>query len=178
MLPRLDHQSLVSPIYQEYAQSLAKTSYSGEINFKYSARLAVATDNSVYQQLPQLVLHPKSVADVVEINRLASEDKYQEIKFSARGGGTGTNGQSLTELGNQPLGRLFFHSESDIAGDTNPRESIEIGYVSSEHELLNGEAFPDTSGQALFVRRSTFLYQELPALVQEVFLPAHPVYQG
>ena len=89
-----------------------------------------------------------------------------------------TNGQSLTELGNQPLGRLFFHSESDIAGDTNPRESIEIGYVSSEHELLNGEAFPDTSGQALFARRSTFLYQELPALVQEVFLPAHPVYQG
>ncbi|MGJ8693195.1 MAG: D-2-hydroxyglutarate dehydrogenase YdiJ [Thalassotalea sp.] len=96
MLPRLDHQSSVSPLYQEFAQTLAASAYDGEINFQYSARLAVATDNSVYQQLPQMVLHPKSIEDVQALTRLAADEKYQEIKFSARGGGTGTNGQSLT----------------------------------------------------------------------------------
>ena len=86
--------------------------------------------------------------------------------------------KSLKELGDQPLGRLFFHSESDISGKTNPRQSIEIGYVSADHELLNGESFPETAEQALYARRSTFNYHDMPALVQEVFLPAHPIYQS
>ncbi len=71
--------------------------------------------------------------------------------------------KSLLELGNQPLGRLFFHSESDLP---------------KEHELLQGEMFPVSVEQPLYARRSTFSYQDLPALVQEVFLPAHPLYQA
>lgn len=96
MLPRLDPQALISPLYQQFADLLPKNNYRGEISCQYGARLAVATDNSIYQQLPQLVLHPKSIADISVITKLASEQKFQEIKFSARGGGTGTNGQSLT----------------------------------------------------------------------------------
>ena len=83
---------------------------------------------------------------------------------------------SLKTLGNQPLGRLFFHSESDISGQTNPRQSIEIGYISAAHELLNGESFPQAVVQPLYARRSIFNYHDMPALVQEVFLPAHPMY--
>lgn len=86
--------------------------------------------------------------------------------------------QSLKQLGEQPLGRLFFHSESDISGATNPRQSIEIGQVSAEHELLNGESFPEAVEQPLYARRSTFDYHNMPALVQEVFLPAHPIYNA
>ena len=56
----------------------------------------MATDNSVYQQLPQLVINPRTQQDIVLLAKTASEDNYSEIKFSARGGGTGTNGQSLT----------------------------------------------------------------------------------
>ncbi|GLX81902.1 D-2-hydroxyglutarate dehydrogenase YdiJ [Thalassotalea eurytherma] len=96
MLPRLAPKELVSARYQQFAQQLENSSYDGEINCQYSARLAVATDNSVYQQLPQLVLHPKSISDVQTITDLANQAEFQEIKFSARGGGTGTNGQSLT----------------------------------------------------------------------------------
>jgi FAD/FMN-containing dehydrogenase/Fe-S oxidoreductase len=95
-LPSLEHQELIAPLYQKFSQELANSPYTGEINCQYSARLAVATDNSVYQQLPQLVLHPKTKQDIQLISQLASTEKYQSIKFSARGGGTGTNGQSLT----------------------------------------------------------------------------------
>jgi FAD/FMN-containing dehydrogenase/Fe-S oxidoreductase len=96
MLPRINPQELVSPIYQQFAEQLSVSSYTGDLNMQYSARLAVATDNSVYQQLPQLVLHPKTIADIQCITQLANKVEYNEIKFSARGGGTGTNGQSLT----------------------------------------------------------------------------------
>jgi FAD/FMN-containing dehydrogenase/Fe-S oxidoreductase len=96
MLPRLDPQQLIEPLYLAYTEQLAASPFTGDINTQYSARLAVATDNSVYQQLPQLVLHPRSIQDVQLIMQLANEPKFQDIKFSARGGGTGTNGQSLT----------------------------------------------------------------------------------
>ncbi|GAA5142846.1 D-2-hydroxyglutarate dehydrogenase YdiJ [Thalassotalea piscium] len=96
MLPRLDSQELLAPLYQKYAKTLSSSHYTGEISTSYGARLSVATDNSIYQQLPQLVLHPKSVGDIQIISSLASEKSYESIKFSARGGGTGTNGQSLT----------------------------------------------------------------------------------
>jgi FAD/FMN-containing dehydrogenase/Fe-S oxidoreductase len=95
-LPSLEHLELIAPLYQKFSQELGKSQYTGEINCQYSARLAVATDNSIYQQLPQLVLHPRSKKDIQLISQLSSTEQYQSIKFSARGGGTGTNGQSLT----------------------------------------------------------------------------------
>jgi len=96
MLPRLDDQELVTPLYQNFAQKLQQQRFTGDINRQYSARLAVATDNSVYQRLPQLVLHPRSKQDIQLITKLSNEVQFNDIKFSARGGGTGTNGQSLT----------------------------------------------------------------------------------
>ena len=96
MLPRLSPEELVSPLYQEFAKILATKNFTGDINFQYGARLAHATDNSIYQQLPQLVLHPRSKQDIQVVTALGNEQQFNAIKFSARGGGTGTNGQSLT----------------------------------------------------------------------------------
>jgi len=96
MLPRIDHQTHLSPLYENFVSSLKAKNFTGDINASYSARLAVATDNSVYQQLPQLVIHPRSQQDIVVLAKTASEEHFNDIKFSARGGGTGTNGQSLT----------------------------------------------------------------------------------
>ena len=75
---------------------MATKDFTGDINFQYSARLAHATDNSIYQQLPQLVLHPRTKARYSNYYLVGQRRKIQRIKFSARGGGTGTNGQSLT----------------------------------------------------------------------------------
>lgn len=96
MLPRLNYSDIVDPLYNQYLTALQKSRFTGDISCQYGDRLAVATDNSVYQQLPQAVLHPKTVEDIKLITSIASESEYASIQFSARGGGTGTNGQSLT----------------------------------------------------------------------------------
>ncbi|MFQ3249596.1 MAG: FAD/FMN-containing dehydrogenase/Fe-S oxidoreductase [Glaciecola sp.] len=93
-LPLLEPESALHQEVQEYIHELEASSYSGDIEVSYSSRLAVATDNSIYQQLPQAVLHPKSTDDLSLITKIASTKP--SVTFSARGGGTGTNGQSLT----------------------------------------------------------------------------------
>ncbi|UUM29529.1 D-2-hydroxyglutarate dehydrogenase YdiJ [Vibrio japonicus] len=97
MLPRLHSQSDVDPVVLIFLEELKKSGFSGDIESQYSSRLAVATDNSVYQQLPQAVVHPKSTQDVALIGKLSVKPDYERITFSPRGGGTGTNGQSLTK---------------------------------------------------------------------------------
>lgn len=97
MLPRLDVQSDIDPTLMVFLQQLEAKGFAGDIDTAYSSRLAVATDNSVYQLLPQAVLLPKSTQDIVLINQLANQEAFLSITFSPRGGGTGTNGQSLTQ---------------------------------------------------------------------------------
>ncbi|MEH0689760.1 FAD-binding oxidoreductase [Vibrio cholerae] len=97
MLPRLHSQPDVDPVVLGFLDELKLAGFSGDIESQYSSRLAVATDNSVYQQLPQAVIHPKSTQDVALIGQLGSKAAYERVTFSPRGGGTGTNGQSLTK---------------------------------------------------------------------------------
>lgn len=96
MLPRLHSQSDVDPVVISFLDKLRQSGFSGDIESQYSSRLAVATDNSVYQQLPQAVVHPKNTQDVTLIGKLSAHSDFERITFSPRGGGTGTNGQSLT----------------------------------------------------------------------------------
>lgn len=86
---------LSQPSQSELSQK-SQSSFSGDIEQSYASRLTVATDNSVYQQLPQAVIFPKSIDDIVALTQLANQDEFKTITFSPRGGGTGTNGQSLT----------------------------------------------------------------------------------
>lgn len=94
MLPLIESQSTLEKSYQTYLSELERSEFTGEIEVAYSSRLAVATDNSIYQALPQAVIFPRRIEDLAVIGRLAAT--HTEVKFSARGGGTGTNGQSLT----------------------------------------------------------------------------------
>ncbi|KOO10518.1 hypothetical protein AKJ18_33840, partial [Vibrio xuii] len=71
MLPRLHSQSDVDPIVLTFLEELKQSGFSGDIESQYSSRLAVATDNSVYQQLPQAVVHPKSTQDVSLVGQLS-----------------------------------------------------------------------------------------------------------
>ncbi|MGS0692066.1 D-2-hydroxyglutarate dehydrogenase YdiJ [Shewanella sp. 30m-9] len=96
MLPKLSHQQTLEPIYLSFLTVLEEGAFSGDIDTRYSARLAQATDNSVYQFLPQAVIYPKTAQDVQIALKLANQDEFAKVVFSARGGGTGTNGQSLT----------------------------------------------------------------------------------
>ena len=94
VLPQLNPNEHLSNATRAYINALKASSFSGEVEVSYSSRLAVATDNSIYQQLPQAVVLPKNINDLQIVACTASA--MPEVTFSARGGGTGTNGQSLT----------------------------------------------------------------------------------
>ncbi|MBU3827122.1 MAG: FAD-binding oxidoreductase [Candidatus Anaerobiospirillum merdipullorum] len=95
MIPRIANLSKVQPLYAQYAAALRQTAFSGDIDEDYATRLLGATDNSVYQAMPQVVLFPKNEADVILAMQVGQREEFRSLFFTARGGGTGTNGQSL-----------------------------------------------------------------------------------
>lgn len=97
MIPRIDQTSPVQTLYLHFINALREQGFSGDLNPDYANRTVLATDNSIYQVLPQGVLYPRDTADLVKIARLSQQPKFQAIVLSPRGGGTGTNGQSLTD---------------------------------------------------------------------------------
>lgn len=97
MIPRLLQNDTLDAVYLAFIEALQQTDFSGDLNSDYANRIVLSTDNSIYQVLPQAVLYPKSTEDLVRIAMLASKDKFSSIHIAARGGGTGTNGQSLCD---------------------------------------------------------------------------------
>jgi len=83
--------------YGDFLKALAEAGFSGEISTRAADRTVLATDNSIYQRLPQAVVFPRDAEDVQRLARLAGEPAHRGIVLTARGGGTGTNGQSLTD---------------------------------------------------------------------------------
>lgn len=96
MIPPLIPEETPTPDYLDFLYQLEKTPFSGDIRGDFATRLVTATDNSIYQILPKGVVYPKTPADLVSLFKLARQNRYKNITFSPRGGGTGTNGQSLS----------------------------------------------------------------------------------
>lgn len=83
--------------YREFLVNLAERGFRGQISADYASRVVFATDNSIYQRLPQAAVFPVDADDIERLARLLAEPAYQHIAVTPRGGGTGTNGQSLTD---------------------------------------------------------------------------------
>lgn len=97
MLPRLSElPTPVSP-YAEVLTELRLRGFEGDLAPGYGDRVVSATDNSIYQFLPQAIAFPRTTEDLVRIARVSAEERFRGLVFAPRGGGTGTNGQSLTE---------------------------------------------------------------------------------
>ncbi|RUO60371.1 FAD-binding and (Fe-S)-binding domain-containing protein [Pseudidiomarina insulisalsae] len=107
MLGALDNYSASEPVYGRYIHALGQAGFAGDVDLSYSGRLIAATDNSVYQQLPQAVIYPRHVTDLQLALRLGQQAEYRALRFSPRGGGTGTNGQSLSHGIIVDLSRYF-----------------------------------------------------------------------
>lgn len=76
-------------------RNLATNGYRGTIESDSAARVVYGTDNSVYQMQPVGVAVPTSIDDLCAIAG-TNADLGRPLDLVARGGGTGTNGQSLT----------------------------------------------------------------------------------
>lgn len=75
--------------------SLRAFGFRGEIETDHALRAAMSTDNSVYQILPDLVVAPLDAQDMVTLVSTLEQPDFRHLGITARGGGTGTNGQSL-----------------------------------------------------------------------------------
>ncbi|HEY5959131.1 MAG TPA: FAD-binding and (Fe-S)-binding domain-containing protein [Polyangiaceae bacterium] len=96
MIPVLSQNPALNPKSEQWLLELARSGFSGDIDRSYASRLAVATDNSVYQVLPDAVVFPKASTDVQLVARLLERPEYADVTAVPRGGGTGTNGQALS----------------------------------------------------------------------------------
>ncbi len=96
MLPRISPEHITQKNYGAYLKKLATGGFLGEIKTDYATRLSVATDNSIYQVVPQAVIFPRSTHDIILVFQLSAQPEFLDIRFAPRGGGTATNGQSLS----------------------------------------------------------------------------------
>ncbi len=97
MIPKLNNISAPQSHYLDFLNQLKALGFKGDISPDYANRTVLGTDNSIYQTLPQGVVYPANENDLVLLAQLADEKPFHEIVLAPRGGGTGTNGQSLTD---------------------------------------------------------------------------------
>jgi FAD/FMN-containing dehydrogenase/Fe-S oxidoreductase len=95
MIPQISQAPGVVQLVLNFLQALEQQGFTGDTATRYADRLTMATDNSIYQLLPDAVVFPRSTADVALLARLASQERFASLIFTPRGGGTGTNGQAL-----------------------------------------------------------------------------------
>ncbi|VVP20226.1 hypothetical protein PS838_03803 [Pseudomonas fluorescens] len=97
MIARLLPPDTHKTAYDAFLDALQVAGFQGEIARNHGDRTVLATDNSIYQRLPQAAAFPRDERDVAILSRLAAEPAHCAVVLTPRGGGTGTNGQSLTD---------------------------------------------------------------------------------
>ena len=96
MIPVVRSQFATTTIQEAFVVAVEQSGFGGQVDSTSSTRVVYSTDNSIYQLEPGLVLFPKSVDDIALIARTAARSEFRNIVLAVRGGGTGTNAQSLT----------------------------------------------------------------------------------
>tara|TARA_Y100001951_G_scaffold86864_1_gene77526 strand:- start:10048 stop:13077 length:3030 start_codon:yes stop_codon:yes gene_type:complete len=97
MIARIPTPAAPAAPYLAFLDALRSAGFRGEIARDHASRTVLATDNSIYQRLPQSAVFPLDAEDVQVLARVAAEPAHRSVRLTPRGGGTGTNGQSLTD---------------------------------------------------------------------------------
>nr|WP_288355153.1 FAD-binding and (Fe-S)-binding domain-containing protein [uncultured Pseudomonas sp.] len=97
MIANLSAPQPTQALYLAFLDALGAAGFRGEIARDHASRTVLATDNSIYQRQPQAAVFPLNEDDVQVLARVVSEPAHRSVKLTPRGGGTGTNGQSLTD---------------------------------------------------------------------------------
>ncbi|MGV4797184.1 D-2-hydroxyglutarate dehydrogenase YdiJ [Rhizobium sp. F40D2] len=96
MIPRLQPKVSISHPPASFFERLIEAGFTGDIETGAASRTVFSTDNSIYQVEPAGILFPRGVEDLQVVAAVLSEPAFRGISIAPRGGGTGTNGQSLT----------------------------------------------------------------------------------
>jgi len=96
MIPALTDLAASAPLYASFLAKLRVRGVAGELTGGIADRTVLVTDNSIYQLRPEAVAFPRDRDDLVRIGTLLADPRFSEMRIAPRGGGTGTNGQSLS----------------------------------------------------------------------------------
>ena len=97
MIPHLKSPTDTSPSRAVFFAALTAAGLRGTTGDDAAARTVFATDNSIYQITPTGIVFPRDAADLKIIADVLARPAFAQMKVAMRGGGTGTNGQSLTD---------------------------------------------------------------------------------
>ena len=135
-------------LYPDFLDALRAAGFRGQLSADYATRTVLATDNSIYQRLPQAAVFPQDAEDIARIAALMAEPRFKEVKLTPRGGGTGTNGQSLTDGIVVDLSRhMNSILEINVEGEVRPQPFVEdtavppeqlADYIAEFRALLDG----------------------------------------
>lgn len=76
---------------------LSRVGFSGDFETGLGARTVAATDNSIYQVVPAAIVYPACSEDINRLVDAVTRGITPPLSLTARGGNTGTNGQSLND---------------------------------------------------------------------------------
>lgn len=82
-------------LFADLKATLIRAGFRGETEVDTALRAAMSTDNSVYQIRPDIIVAPQDSGDVVTLMKVLDRPEFAQVPLTPRGGGTGTNGQSL-----------------------------------------------------------------------------------
>jgi FAD/FMN-containing dehydrogenase/Fe-S oxidoreductase len=125
VIPRLTELEPATATTRAFLAELRRKGFTGDLADDLATRVVGSTDNSIYQILPQAIVYPRTREDVVLLMKTAAESRFGSLTLTARGGGTGTNGQSLTSGIVVDVGR---HMTSILARQGD-RVEVEPGVV-------------------------------------------------
>ncbi|MGO7455157.1 FAD-binding and (Fe-S)-binding domain-containing protein [Rhizobium ruizarguesonis] len=95
MIPRLAPNPHDTTLVDAYLRALDKAGFGGDVKADPATQVVFATDNSIYERTPAAVLFPRSLQDISIALSVLARSAFANVNLAARGGGTGTNGQSL-----------------------------------------------------------------------------------
>lgn len=96
MIPRLEAAPRKPSPGEAFLSYLAGAGFAGDIGRSAAERTVFATDNSIYQVEPEAIVFPRDASDLKRIASALARPEFTDVTIAPRGGGTGTNGQSLT----------------------------------------------------------------------------------
>ncbi|MGO8064022.1 FAD-binding and (Fe-S)-binding domain-containing protein [Rhizobium leguminosarum] len=97
MIPRLAPNPHDTTLVDAYLRALDKAGFGGDVKADPATQVVFATDNSIYERTPAAVLFPRSLQDISIALSVLARSAFANVNLAARGGGTGTNGQSLSD---------------------------------------------------------------------------------
>ena len=84
MIPKIVDLPELEPLYKKYLTSLKDHGFKGDVEYAHASRLLCATDNSVYQRMPQGVIFPKErrlheISNTILANEHVIKERYEGL---------------------------------------------------------------------------------------------------